>query len=341
VERTIWWDGDDVAVLDQTRLPLTVAVVRWRTLGDAVHGIKTMQVRGAPLLGVAAAHGLALAARADPSDAGLAAAADQLRVARPTAVNVAWALRQALASVLAVPPPDRAELARTVAERLAEEDAAVCAAIGAAGLAVLETAAARRLDRPVQILTHCNAGRLACIEHGTATAPVYLAFERGLPVHVWVSETRPRNQGAALTAWELGDRGVPHTVIADNAAGYLLATGAVDVCLVGADRVAANGDVANKVGTYLKALAAVDNGVPFYAVLPTSTVDHASATGADIPIEERDPSEVTTMAGVALVPPGTAARNWAFDVTPARLVSGLVTERGVVAATPEGVASLR
>jgi methylthioribose-1-phosphate isomerase len=327
MERTIEWRGDDVVVLDQTRLPHDVVEVRWSLLEDAARGIETMQVRGAPLIGVAAAHGVALAMRADPSDAGLAHALARLRATRPTAVNLPWALARCADELRPLSAPRRAVAGRQLAQCLADEDAAICRRIGAHGLALLRDVEAR----PVNVLTHCNAGRLATVEWGTALAPVYAAVDAGVSVHVWVSETRPRNQGSALTAWELAERGVPHTVIADNAAGHLLATGQVQACLVGADRIATNGDVANKIGTYLKALAARDNNVPFYVLAPTSTIDAAAPNGSAIPIEEREASEVTCLAGVSLVPPGSTARNWAFDVTPARLVTAVVTERGVFA----------
>jgi methylthioribose-1-phosphate isomerase len=339
--RTIWWQDEGVAVIDQTQLPHDVEVVHWYTVAAAAQGIETMQVRGAPLIGVAAAHGVALAMAADPSDASLDAALDCLARTRPTAVNLRWALDRVRAAVRDCPPEERAVVARYVATELADEDAATCRQIGDAGLPLLRDAAAANPGRPVQVMTHCNAGRLACVEWGTATAPIYLAAEAGIDVHVWVSETRPRNQGAALTAWELAERGVAHTVIVDDAAGHVLRAGLVDLCLVGADRIAANADVANKIGTYLKALAARDNGVPFHVVAPTSTIDHRAPDGSAIPIEERDPLEVTTLAGVELAPPATPARNWAFDVTPAHLVSDLVTERGIVPATTNGVGSLR
>ena len=339
VERTIGWRGGQVVVLDQTRLPHEVVEVLWSSLEDAARGIEVMQVRGAPLIGVAAAHGVALALAADPSDASLGAALRRLGATRPTAVNLTWALERCDAELRPLDLRSRAAAARDLARCLADEDVAVCRAIGQHGLELVRAVAGAHPDRPVQVLTHCNAGWLAAVAWGTALAPVYAAQEVGIPVHVWVSETRPRNQGSALTAWELGQQGVAHTVITDNAAGHTLQAGLVDMCLVGADRVAANGDVANKVGTYLKALAALDNGVPFYAVAPTSTVDHATADGDGIPIEERAGAEVTSLAGVALVPEGTAARNWAFDVTPARLVTAIVTERGIVA--PGGLGALR
>ncbi len=338
--RSIWWDGETVAILDQTRLPHEEVVVRWRTVDDAAAGIENMQVRGAPLIGVAAAHGVALAMAADPSDAGRCSAIARLGATRPTAVNLRWALDRCETELAPLPPEQRAAAARALASALADAEVAACRAIGQCGLELLEAVAARRAG-PVHVMTHCNAGWLATVEWGTALAPVYAASEAGLPVHVWVGETRPRNQGAALTAWELAAAGIPHTLIVDSAAGHALADGLVDVVVVGADRIAANGDVANKVGTYPKALAARDNGIPFYVAAPTSTVDFAAANGAAIPIEERSVEEVTTILGQRIAPAGTPARNWAFDVTPARLVTGIVTERGLVAATPAGLASLR
>lgn len=326
-DRTIWWDGDAVAVIDQTALPDEHRVVRWRALDDAARGISDMQVRGAPLIGVAAAHGVALALAADPSS--LDTAVDRLAATRPTAVNLRWALDRARTELAAVPEAQRADAARALAQRIADADVAACAAIGRAGVGLIEEVATRT-GRPVQVLTHCNAGWLACVEHGTATAPVYLAHDRGVEVHVWVSETRPRNQGAALTAWELGHHGVPHTVVVDNAAGHLLRTGEVDLVITGADRVAANGDAANKIGTYLKAVAARDCGVPFHIAAPASTFDPACPDGAAIPIEERAVDEVLRFRGHATAPPGSPARNWGFDVTPARLIDGYVTDHGLL-----------
>lgn len=328
-ERPIWWDGDDVVVIDQTRLPHQATTVRWRTLEDAATGIADMQVRGAPLIGVAAAHGMALALAADPD--AVAASADRLVATRPTAVNLRWALDRVRAEVADLPVDARGAAARRLAEQMADDDVRACRSIGEAGLDLIE-AHHQRTGRPVQVMTHCNAGWLACVEWGTATAPVYLAHQAGIPVHVWVSETRPRNQGASLTAWELGHRGVPHTVVVDNAAGHLLRTGAVDLVVVGADRVAANGDVANKVGTYLKALAARDCGIGFHVAAPTSTYDAACPDGDAIPIEERDPDEVLTFGGTRVAPEGSPARNWGFDVTPARLVDSYLTDRGALTA---------
>jgi methylthioribose-1-phosphate isomerase len=341
-------DGFTVEIVDQTRLPHEFRLVALRALDDALHAIRAMQVRGAPLIGVTAAYGLCLALRADPSDASLERACAALAATRPTAVNLRWALAQMRDALAGAAIGERAECAYAAAAALAEEDVALCRAIGEHGETLL-AAAPRRGGDALQVLTHCNAGWLAAVDWGTALAPIYAAHERGLPLHVWVDETRPRNQGASLTAWELGQHGVPHTVIADNAGGHLMRVGRVDVCVVGADRVAANGDVCNKIGTYLKALAARDNGVPFYAALPYSTIDWALADGGAIPIEERDAGEVARIRGrgpagepveVDLLPPGSAAANPAFDVTPARLVTGIVTERGVCDASRSGLLAL-
>jgi methylthioribose-1-phosphate isomerase len=327
--RPIWWDGAAVAVLDQRRLPDADVTARWSTVDDAVHGIADMVVRGAPLIGVAAAHGMALALAGDPSDDSLVSAAEALVATRPTAVNLRWAVERVLNAATVWLVDERAERARALATEIADEDAAACRAIGEAGLPLLR-AGHERTGRPVQVMTHCNAGWLACVEWGTATAPVYLAHAAGVPVHVWVSETRPRNQGASLTAWELADAGVPHTLVVDNAAGHLLATGQVDVVIVGADRVAANGDAANKIGTSLKAYAAAANDVPFHVAIPWSTLDPDCPDGAHIPIEERDATEVLELAGRPIAPAATPARNWGFDVTPARLITSFITPDGVV-----------
>jgi methylthioribose-1-phosphate isomerase len=341
-------DGHTVEIVDQTRLPHAFAMVALRTLDDALRAITTMQVRGAPLIGVTAAYGLCLALRADASDAAIERACAALLATRPTAVNLRWALAQMRAALAPVARADRVAAAYWMAAALADEDVALCRAIGEHGVKLLGEAS-RRNGETLQVLTHCNAGWLATVDWGTALAPIYAAHERGLPIHVWVDETRPRNQGAGLTAWELGQHGVPHTVIADNAGGHLMRAGRVDVCLTGADRVAGNGDVCNKIGTYLKALAAHDNGVPFYAAFPYSTIDWTLADGSAIPIEERDAGEVARIRGrdpdgrlveVEVLPPGTPAANPAFDLTPARLVTGLVTERGVCAASREGLRSL-
>ena len=355
--RTIWEAEDhgrgllpDVLILDQTRLPHAVETVRLTTLDGAVHAIAAMQVRGAPLIGVAAAYGLALALRADASDGGLERACAALLASRPTAVNLAWAIARVGTVVRPLAPADRAEAAYAAAREMAEEDVETCRRLGEHGAALIAAAAARNGGRPVQVLTHCNAGWLATVDWGTALAPIYQARRRGLDVHVWVDETRPRNQGAGLTAFELGQEGVPYTLVVDNAGGHLMQRGRVDLCLVGSDRTTRTGDVANKIGTYLKALAAADTGTPFYAVLPSSTVDWRLRDGVrDIPIEERSGREVTHVIGrapsgeaveVEVAAPGARVANPAFDVTPARLVTGLVTERGVCAADEAALAAL-
>jgi methylthioribose-1-phosphate isomerase len=340
---------DGVEVIDQRLLPHRLALCRLDTPEAVATAIREMWVRGAPLIGATAAYGLALAAQRDASDEALLAAAAELSATRPTAVNLAWALHRVLAPLLELPPAARADAAWTAADALAEDDVAVNAAIGRHGLALLQALHAK-LARPLNVLTHCNAGWLATVDWGTATAPIYMAQAAGLPLHVWVDETRPRNQGASLTAWELGQAGVPHTVVADNAGGHLMQHGQVDLVIVGCDRVTARGDVCNKIGTYLKALAAQDNGVPFYVAMPTSTLDLALADGvAEIPIEERSAREVTHLAGLAadgrvlevqVTPEGSAAANPAFDVTPARLVTGLVTEHGVLPATEAALRAL-
>jgi methylthioribose-1-phosphate isomerase len=332
---------DAVVVIDQRALPHRLQFATLASPQDVFTAIREMWVRGAPLIGAVAAYGLALQTRADAGDAALAAAAAHLQSARPTAINLAWALRRMLPALLALPPARREVAAWHEAGAIAEEDVQVNAAIGRHGLPLLQAVAACR-PGPVNVLTHCNAGWLATVDWGTATSPIYQARAAGLPLHVWVDETRPRNQGASLTAWELAQAGVPHTLVADNAGGHLMQRGLVDLVIVGCDRVSARGDVCNKIGTYLKALAAHDNGVPFFVAMPTSTLDLALADGLrEIPIEERSAHEVTHVAGrdaagavveVQITPDGTAATNPAFDVTPARLVSGLITEHGVVAA---------
>jgi methylthioribose-1-phosphate isomerase len=332
---------DAVQVIDQRLLPHRLQLETLRTL-QAVHSaIRDMWVRGAPLIGATAAYGLALQMRQDASDPALEHAADVLRSARPTAVNLDWALKRMLQVLRPLPVAARAAAAWDAADAIAEDDVAVNAAIGRHGLALLQALAARK-SGPVNVLTHCNAGWLATVDWGTATSAIYQAHAAGLAVHVWVDETRPRNQGASLTAWELGQAGVPHTLIADNAGGHLMQHGQVDIVIVGCDRVTARGDVCNKIGTYLKALAAHDNGVPFYVAMPTSTLDLALFDGvAEIPIEDRSAREVTHLSGrtaagevveVCVTAEGTTAANPAFDVTPARLVSGLITERGIVPA---------
>ena len=332
---------DAVFVIDQRQLPHQWLVARLDSLAQVRLAIAQMWVRGAPLIGAAAAYGIALQCRQAADDAALQAAQAVLHSARPTAVNLAWATRRMLAALLPLPPAQRPAAAWALAGAIADEDVAVNTAIGRHGLALLRALAAAAPGRPLNILTHCNAGWLATVDGGTALAPVYQAQAAGLAVHVWVDETRPRNQGASLTAWELGQQGVAHTVIADNTGGHLMQHGRVDVVIVGADRVTARGDVCNKIGTYLKALAARDNGVPFYVAMPISTLDLSLADGlAEIPIEHRPARELTHISGrsadgslteVQLVPDGSPALNPAFDVTPARLVTGLITERGVLA----------
>jgi methylthioribose-1-phosphate isomerase len=349
--RTIWATGDGVEIIDQTALPHDFVVRPLRTSADVAQAIVSMQVRGAPLIGAAAAYGMWLAMRAVASDAALAAARAALLLTRPTAVNLRWALDTVAARLAPLAPGARPAAARDAADVIADEDVAINRAIGGHARALIEEFAARRRG-PVQILTHCNAGWLATVDWGTALAGVYAAHDAGVPVHVWVDETRPRNQGAALTAWELGAHGVPHTVIVDNAGGHLMQRGEVDLVLVGTDRTTAAGDVVNKIGTYLKALAARDCGVPFYVAAPSPSIDWTIDAAGDttgIPIEERSPDEVTMVAGttatgdgarVRVTPAGTAARNPGFDVTPARLVTGIITERGVAPASPNGLAGL-
>jgi methylthioribose-1-phosphate isomerase len=350
--RTIWPvdDGRAVEIIDQTRLPHEFAIVRLSTLAGAAHAIRAMLVRGAPLIGAAAAWGMALGLAKDASDAGLARAAETLCAARPTAVNLRWAVERAVRAVQPLPPGERAAAARIEAAAIADEDVAMCRAIGEHGAALIAAAAAKNPGRPVNVLTHCNAGWLATVDWGTALAPIYVAREQGIPLHVWVDETRPRNQGASLTAWELGRADVPHTVIADNTGGHLMQHGMVDLCIVGSDRTTSTGDVCNKIGTYLKALAARDNGAPFYAALPSSTIDWTLCDGLrQIPIEQRDAEEVALITGktakggietVRILPDGSPAANYAFDVTPARLVTALITERGVCAASRADLAGL-
>jgi methylthioribose-1-phosphate isomerase len=350
--RSIWIeaDGEAVGIIDQTLLPHRLGLVRMETLADAVRAITSMQVRGAPLIGASAAYGLCLALRADASDENLERAHAALLATRPTAVNLKWALDEMLAAVRNRPREDRVAAAYARAAAICDEDVAINEAIGRHGLTLIENIA--RQKKPgerVNVLTHCNAGWLATVDWGTATAPIYMAHDLGLPIHVWADETRPRNQGASLTAWELGRHGVAHTVIPDNTGGHLMQHGMVDMVIVGTDRVTAEGDVCNKIGTYLKALAAHDNGVPFYVALPSPSIDFSVSDGlAEIPIEQRGADEVATITGrtadgrietVTILPDGSGVANYAFDVTPARLVTGLVTERGVVPATRAGLAA--
>jgi len=350
--RPIWLDedGETVQIIDQTLLPFRFETRRLHDVEMAAEAIKVMRVRGAPLIGVTAAYGLAMALRDDPSDAALEASYARLHATRPTAINLRWALDRVSARIKPLPLSDRAIAAFAEASAMAEEDVEINRMIGVHGLALIKDAAARS-SGPVNILTHCNAGWIATVDWGTATSPIYQAHDAGLDVHVWVDETRPRNQGAFLTAWELGKHGVPHHVIVDNAGGHLMQHGKVDLCFVGTDRTTATGDVCNKIGTYLKALAAKDNGVPFYVCLPTPTIDWTVADGVkEIPIEERAEDEVLTIYGaheeggtanIRIAAEGSPAANPAFDVTPARLVTGLVTEKGVIAPNRDAMAALK
>jgi methylthioribose-1-phosphate isomerase len=347
--RTIWPAGHGaVRVIDQTRLPHELVTVELRTLDDAAHAIRGMLVRGAPLIGATAAYGVALAMKTDASDSALDHALGVLVATRPTAINLRWALDRCRREIGRHDPVDRVPVAWRLAAAICDEDVATNRAIGQHGLELIQRA--RKGDAPVNILTHCNAGWLATVDVGTATAPIYAAHDAGIPIHVWVDETRPRNQGAGLTAWELDRHGVPHSLIVDNAGGHLMQHRQVDLCIVGTDRTTATGDVANKIGTYLKALAAHDNDVPFYVALPSSTIDWTLSDGVrDIPIEQRDAAEVTHLTGatrdgkiatIRIAPEATPAVNYGFDVTPARLVSGLITERGVAAASRDGLLRL-
>jgi methylthioribose-1-phosphate isomerase len=349
--RTIWvrTDGFPVEIIDQTALPHAIKTVALKTSDDAAYAIQAMLVRGAPLIGVTAAYGIALAMREDAADANLDEAIEMLAAQRPTAVNLRWALDDMRRVLEPLSQADRAQAAFKHAAKIATGDVEMCRSIGVHGLEIIEAIAAKKGGKPVNILTHCNAGWLACVDWGTATSPIYHAYDAGIAVHVWVDETRPRNQGASLTAFELMQHGVPHTLIVDNAGGHYMQAGEVDLCIVGTDRVAANGDVANKIGTYLKALAAKDNNVPFYVALPSSTIDWKMSEGSGIPIEERSSDEVLKvtgrladgkMAAVDIAAPGTKARNPGFDVTPARLVTGFITERGICPASHEGLLSL-
>jgi methylthioribose-1-phosphate isomerase len=349
--RTIWVaeDGWSVAIIDQTRLPHELTVVKLQSVSEAARAIKEMLVRGAPLVGVTAAYGICLGLREDSSDAGLARATELLAATRPTAVNLQWALAEMASVVNDCAPEQRVAAAYARAAAMADDDVETCRRIGEHGLPIIRWVSEAKRAR-VNILTHCNAGWLATVDWGTALAPIYMAHDSGIDLHVWVDETRPRNQGASLTAFELGSHGVDHTIIVDNAGGHLMQHGKVDLCIVGTDRTAGSGDVGNKIGTYLKALAAHDNQVPFYVALPHSTIDWEITDGvAEIPIEERDGTEVTSLSGrgpdgqvvtVDIAAPGSPAANYAFDVTPARLVTGLITDRGVCEASSEGLRSL-
>jgi methylthioribose-1-phosphate isomerase len=349
--RSIWLepDGWSVGVIDQTALPHRLLTARLTTLADAAHAISAMVIRGAPLIGATAAYGMALALREDASDEALERAHATLLATRPTAINLKWALDEMMAVVRNRPRAERTAAAYRRAVEICAEDIAINTGIAESGLPLIEAIAANKPPgERVNVLTHCNAGWLAAVDVGTATAPIYMAYDKGVPIHVFADETRPRNQGASLTAWELGRHGVPHTLIADNTGGHLMQHGLVDIVIVGTDRVTANGDVCNKIGTYLKALAARDNGVPFYVALPSPTIDFTVSDGvAEIPIEQRSGDEVTTMTGraadgrietVRIAPPDTPVANYGFDVTPARLVTGLITQRGVIAASRAALA---
>ncbi|WP_018900951.1 S-methyl-5-thioribose-1-phosphate isomerase [Rhizobium sp. 2MFCol3.1] len=350
---TIWLneDGRSVDIIDQRWLPHEFRVVTLKNVEDVAVAIRDMWVRGAPLIGVTAAYGVALAMASDSSNASLDTVWETLHETRPTAINLRWALDAMREFLRKLPEGGRADAAYRRAAEIAEEDVDLNRSIGMNGLAVIrEIAARKKPGEPVNILTHCNAGWLATVDYGTATAPIYLAAEEGIPVHVYVDETRPRNQGAQLTAWELNGHGVPHTLIVDNAGGHLMQHGDIDMVIVGTDRTTANGDVCNKIGTYLKALAAKDNNVPFYVALPSPTIDWTVHDGVrEIPIEERSADEVTFVQGrgldgsiatVRVSPDGSPAANPAFDVTPARLITGLITERGIAEASPLGLKAL-
>jgi methylthioribose-1-phosphate isomerase len=349
--RSIWVnaDGWSIDIIDQTRLPHVFAINNLTTLTQACTAIRDMQVRGAPLIGATAAYGYYLAMRDDPSAAGMQQAYRRLFETRPTAVNLRWALERLKDALQKIEPAGRAAQAFVEAEKIVALDIEINHAIGTHGLELIrEIAATKAPGEVVNILTHCNAGWLATVDWGTATAPIYLAHEAGIAVHVWVDETRPRNQGASLTAWELGHHGVPHSLIVDNLGGHLMQHGMVDLCLVGSDRTTRSGDVCNKIGTYLKALAAKDNQVPFYVCLPSTTIDWSCSDGIrEIPIEQRDGREVSEISGklangevttLSIAPDATAVTNYAFDVTPARLVSALITERGVFEASDKSLA---
>ena len=350
--RSLWWNADKgvLEIIDQRRLPYEFRVIPVETMQDFADSIVEMRVRGAPLIGATAAYGMALAMAQDPSDANMESAWAFLDKTRPTAINLRWALDRCRTALRPLAEGDRAAAALALAQEIADEDVEINRRIGENGLALIREIAARKpAGEPVRLLTHCNAGWLATVDWGTATSPMYHAHDAGIPLHVWVDETRPRNQGA-LTSWELGKHGVPHTYITDNAGGHLMQHGMVDMVITGTDRTTRRGDVCNKIGTYLKALAAHDNGVPFYVALPSPTIDWTVSDGvAEIPIEERGEAEITHIQGITpggeigtvkVTPEGTPGGNPAFDVTPNRLVTGLITERGVCDASPEGLAAL-
>ncbi len=350
--RSLWWNAEKAVleIIDQRSLPYAFVIQPVESIQDFDDAIVEMRVRGAPLIGATAAYGMARAMQLDPSDAHMESVWTKLNATRPTAINLRWALDRCSAALRPLPESERAAAALALAHVIADEDVETNRMIGVHGLALIRDIAAKKpAGEPVRLLTHCNAGWLATVDWGTATSPMYHAHDAGIPLHVWVDETRPRNQGA-LTSWELGCHGVPHTYITDNAGGHLMQHGMVDMVIVGTDRTTRRGDVCNKIGTYLKALAAHDNGVPFYVALPSPTIDWTVDDGvAEIPIEERNPRETTHVQGtkedgtigvVQVTPKGTPGGNPAFDVTPNRLVTGLITERGICAATPEGLAGL-
>jgi len=349
--RTIWLnpDGWSVEIIDQTKLPFAFETVTLKSLEDAAQAISTMQVRGAPLIGATAAYGVALALRDDASDEALERASAALAATRRTAINLRWALGEMDKAVRNQPCEVRVAAAYAKAAEICDADVEMCRSIGEHGFGLIKAHADKKGGERVNILTHCNAGWLATVDWGTALAPIYRAYDEGIPLHVWVDETRPRNQGASLTAFELGAHGVPHTIIADNTGGHLMQKKLVDLCIVGTDRTTRTGDVANKIGTYLKALAARDNDVPFFVALPYSTIDWTITDGNTIPIEERDPREVTHVTGrlpdgsiatVDITPSGSPAANYAFDVTPLRFITGFITERGVTPGTRDGLVML-
>ncbi len=349
--RTIWVaeDGWSVEIIDQTKLPHQFEIIGLKTVEEAAHAIKIMQVRGAPLIGATAAYGICFAMREDGSDANLEKTTEFLAAQRPTAINLRWALDEMNAALKGLAPEARAEAAYIRAAKICDDDVETNRMIGVHASELIREISKKKNGETVNILTHCNAGWIACVDWGTATSPIYQAHDEGIKVHVWVDETRPRNQGSFLTAYELGAHGVPHTIITDNAGGHVMQHGLVDLCFVGTDRTTANGDVCNKIGTYLKALAAKDNNVPFYVTLPYSTIDWSMTNGFDIPIEERDQDEILKITGrradgttetLDIAAPGSPAANFAFDITPAHLVTGLVTERGICKASTEGLLSL-
>jgi len=349
--RTIWLnpDGWSVEIIDQTKLPFAFETVTLESLEDAAQALSTMQVRGAPLIGATAAYGVALALRDDASDEALERTCATLAATRPTAINLRWALGEMEKAVRNQPREARVAAAYAKAAEICDADVETCRSIGEHGFGLIKAHADKKGGERVNILTHCNAGWLATVDWGTALAPIYRAYDEGIPLHVWVDETRPRNQGASLTAFELGAHGVPHTIIADNTGGHLMQKKLVDLCIVGTDRTTRTGDVANKIGTYLKALAARDNDVPFFVALPHSTIDWTITDGSTVPIEERDPREVTHVTGrlpdgsiatVDITPSGSPAANYAFDVTPLRFITGFITERGIAPGTRDGLVML-